>query len=259
LREISVYRQALSRIGNFAPRFFGSVVDPQHDRYWLIIEQVRGRELYQIGDFALWTHVARCLAKQHAKLRRLIPGQTDLQARLIRHGPREQEAWFERACQRVVRARGGEAGRRLLETGVLLSQLAEALAAFPATLIHGEFYPSNILINTDLDCPRVCAVDWEMAGLGTGLLDLASLVVGHWSDEQQSALAKAYWEAARDEGEVYEEAMFFRVLLFCRLYVSLRWLGWSDEWQPPAEHSHDWLVEALKCADTLKFQSPRAS
>jgi Ser/Thr protein kinase RdoA (MazF antagonist) len=259
LREISVYQQALSRVGNFAPRFFGSVVDRQCERYWLFIEQVRGRELYQIGDFASWIHVARCLAKQHASLRRLIAGQTDLQARLIRHGPREQEAWFELARQHVFCTRGVEAARRLSEMSLLLPQMAEALAAFPATLIHGEFYPSNVLIDLDSDCPRVCAVDWEMAGWGTGLLDLASLVVGRWSDEQQFALAKAYWEAANAEGEAYEQAAFFRALRFCRLYVSLRWLGWSDEWQPPAEHSYDWLFEALKCGDTLKLQSPIAS
>jgi hypothetical protein len=27
--------------------------------------------------------------------------------------------------------------------------------------------------------------------------------------------------------------------------IALKWLGWADEWSPPAEHSQDWLAEAL--------------
>ncbi len=45
------------------------------------------------------------------------------------------------------------------------------LAGLPAVFVHGEFYASNILVSPG----RVCPVDWEMAGIGPGVLDLAAL------------------------------------------------------------------------------------
>ena len=30
-------------------------------------------------------------------------------------------------------------------------------------------------------------------------------------------------------------------------------LGWSDAWQPPTEHQHDWLDEALRVAERLEL------
>ncbi len=33
--------------------------------------------------------------------------------------------------------------------------------------------------------------------------------------------------------------------------IALKWLGWADEWSPPAEHSQDWLAEALRAAETI--------
>ena len=45
------------------------------------------------------------------------------------------------------------------------------LAGLPAVFVHGEFYASNILVSR----ARLCPVDWEMAGIGPGVLDLAAL------------------------------------------------------------------------------------
>ena len=62
------------------------------------------------------------------------------------------------------------------------------LAAMPRTVIHGEFYPCNILIRGTGPRARVCPVDWELAAVGPGLIDLAALMTG-WDDRAQRALA----------------------------------------------------------------------
>src|SRR5262249_37474331 len=73
--------------------------------------------------------------------------------------------------------------------------IVERLAALPATLIHGEFYASNVLVRESGGGLHVCPVDWERAGLGPGLLDLAALIAGKWTDEQKRALALEYYAA----------------------------------------------------------------
>ena len=36
-----------------------------------------------------------------------------------------------------------------------------------------------------------------------------------------------------------------------RLHLAVQWLGWEPRWEPPAEHRHDWLGEALALAERL--------
>src|SRR5882672_4071172 len=49
-REAAVYASVLEPAALGAPRYYGSVVDPERDRYWLFVEWVEGRELYQVGE-----------------------------------------------------------------------------------------------------------------------------------------------------------------------------------------------------------------
>src|SRR5262245_60531628 len=53
-REIRVYSHVLAggRLGTAA--CFGSVVEPKAGQYWLFLEKVAGRELYQEGDLGVW-------------------------------------------------------------------------------------------------------------------------------------------------------------------------------------------------------------
>jgi thiamine kinase-like enzyme len=84
----------------------------------------------------------------------------------------------------------------------------------------------------------VAPVDWEMAGIGPGVLDVAALLSG-WGDEQRSAIVAGY-------GVVPAEA-----LAAARLHIAMQWLGWSPGWTPPPEHARDWLAEALGAAREL--------
>jgi thiamine kinase-like enzyme len=157
--------------------------------------------------------------------------------------------WLQRACEFVGQAltRRDPPSRALWERLVRnYDQVIQRLVALPATLIHGEFYASNVLVETSADGVRMCPVDWEMAALGPGLVDLAALTAGRWSDEDRSALAEAYLGGLRAAGAAragLEELL--ASLDDCRLHVAMLWLGWSRDWTPPPEHAHDWLAEAL--------------
>jgi len=127
------------------------------------------------------------------------------------------------------------------------------LASMPRTLIHGEFYPCNVVIHRDGHQVRICPVDWEMAAFAPALIDLASLTTG-WDCRYQRALTRAY-RAALPEGTAASRQIpeqFSIDLDCCRLYLAIRMIGWSEGWQPPPQHAFNWLADAVRIADRLR-------
>ena len=53
-------------------------------------------------------------------------------------------------------------------------RVAEPLVRAPATLMHGDYWPGNIAILAD---GRQVVYDWQMAGVGPGVIDLLTLVM----------------------------------------------------------------------------------
>jgi len=70
LREIETYRSILgpNRLGT--PICYGSIVEPRAERYGLLLENVPGVELYQVGNLVTWRRVAEWLALMHARFAR---------------------------------------------------------------------------------------------------------------------------------------------------------------------------------------------
>jgi Phosphotransferase enzyme family len=65
-------------------------------------------------------------------------------------------------------------------------RVVERLLEFPVTFLHGEFYASNVLVVCEEgEGWRVCPVDWEMAAVGPGLIDLAALTAGRWTADER--------------------------------------------------------------------------
>jgi len=93
-----------------------------------------------------------------------------------------------------------------------------------------------------------------MAAVGPGLVDLAALTAGRWSDQERVAMAEAYLEGLEAGGggpAGLQELL--AALDDCRLHLAVQWLGWSPDWKPPPEHTQDWFAEALQLAGRLEF------
>jgi thiamine kinase-like enzyme len=249
-REPAVYRALLPKAPAGPPEFFGSV---EHGRRLLFFEWVEGRELFQVGERALWEEAARWLARFHVatapELDRLRH-----EARLIEHDAAFYRRWLERAGE-FAGQRGDRSAAAVTRLRERHDQVVEALPALPRTAIHGEFYASNVLVGTASDFEhtpvgqesdtRVAPVDWELAAAGPGLTDLAALVSG-WPAADREALVAAY---AAEPGV---PAFTPRDLEFARLQVAIQWLGWAPpQWEPPPEQRHDWLTEALELVEEL--------
>ena len=256
LREIEAYRRFLATDRMGTAVCFGAEVDAPSGRYWLFLEKVPGVELYQVGDFATWQHVARYLAARHS----CFAADRDLLARarsahLLMYDADYFRTWLDRAQEFVAveTLSPQQNGRHFLERlASRYEQVIERLVALPVTLIHGEFYASNVLVEENAQGQRVCPVDWEMAGVGPGLIDLAALTAGNWTDEQRTALALAYHAGLPpDHGLSLPPDALLAALDYCHLHLAIQWLGWSSEWSPPPDHRRDWLSEAMRLTEKL--------
>jgi aminoglycoside phosphotransferase (APT) family kinase protein len=131
-------------------------------------------------------------------------------------------------------------------------RVVERLLDLPVTIIHGEFYAPNILVHDSATELRVCPVDWEMAALGPGLIDLAALTAGTWSEQERATLALAYCaELAASGGALGPPEAMLAALDYCRLHLAVQWLGWSPSWSPPLKHAQNWLSEAVRLGEKL--------
>jgi hypothetical protein len=217
---------------------------------WIVIERVPGVELWQIGEADLWVRVAAHVARLHRQLAvALLPGHVGRgmarkagpspadRVPLLVHDERLFATWRERAAAAGAPPAVLDAHRRA----------TERLLAIRPTVLHGELYPSNILVRTVGFRLDVWPVDWELAGIGPAVLDLAALTAGAWAEPQRETMARAYFDAAGLPAGSWDGVL--ADLTAARLHLCVQWLGWAPGWNPPAEHAHDWLGEALQLAE----------
>ena len=146
-REPLVYARLLEPL-RLGARCLSAQADVEEGRCHVLLERVDGLQLCHVGDFALWAAAARWLGRLHVRLRE---SALDASARgevpLLTYDAAFYREWVRRAGEHVT-AREHEGARR-----AAFSQLAEryeaiiaTLTAQPPTFIHGECYPSNIVV-----------------------------------------------------------------------------------------------------------------
>lgn len=213
-REASVYARLLEPRRPWAPRFIAAV--STH----LVLERIDGHPLWQVET----AHVAAPLgAAVRAAHDALAPHVDSLF--LARPDHRYYDRWFRRACAVAPRLRG-------LENAHAAS--VRLLLAERRIVIHGELYPSNVLVRGE----DLLFVDWEVAAAAPAVIDIAAATTG-WSDDVTRAFLGSY-------GAVDPLG-----LAAARLHLALRWLGWSATWTPPREHARDWQQDAIELAALL--------
>jgi Ser/Thr protein kinase RdoA (MazF antagonist) len=251
-REVETYRRILVPAG-IGAHCFAAVAESDPPRHWLLLEKVPGVELWQVGELSAWKEVATWLGGLHARFAGRMDELQGANPYLLEHSVSWYRFWCERA--RAALERSNDERASALHGALARYEEASApLAALPRTFVHGEFYPSNILVVPEDAHPRVCPIDWEMAAIGPGLIDLAALV-GGWDSPERARLVAAYLsgfpegDAARPAAETVTAD-----LARCRLHLALQWLGWSPDWRPPPEHAHDWIGEASMLVRELGLQ-----
>ncbi len=249
-RSVDTHRRVLAPEG-IGPRCYAAIAEPERSRYWLFLEKVPGPRIGKLADFGVWEETARWLARLHARFAGRVGDVRAANPFLLDYGAELYLLWRGRA----LHALGGSSDARAKPLARRLERYDDAahtLGALPCTFVHGEFYPSNVLVDRTTSEPRICPVDWEVAGTGPGLLDLAAFSGGKWDGSQREELLSIYRAALLDLDVDVASPEEMRVDFDrCRLQLAVQWLGWSMGYRAPPGRAHDWLGEALALARQL--------
>jgi Ser/Thr protein kinase RdoA (MazF antagonist) len=250
-REISVYRDLLAGTSLAAPRFLGASVDREEGRWWLFLEHVEGEVLTDVGEIETWRQAAAEAAHFAS-----VTLRSDAQSRLLVNRDARWNATRIDAALAILGDAPEDSSRLLAERlRPRREALLEHLDQLPRAFVHGELYPSNVVIESDPSSPpRVAVVDWELAGVGPFALDLAALISG-WGREDALSMCGAFHQSMpAGESPTATLDELTRAVDLCGLSLALQWIGWAPGWDPPEDHRHDWVAEAARLLDRAELR-----
>jgi hypothetical protein len=253
-REVEVYRRLLVPL-QVGARVVGFLRCHETGGDSLLADRVDGRPLYEIGDLQVWTAVARWLATLHQRLGALDTASLRRDARLLQYDRNWYTEWMTRAlrflaCDDRSSARDGRSALRWLADRY--DKVIDRLMSLPTGIIHGEFYPSNVIVTNALDESLVCPVDWEMAAVAPRIVDLAALTSGGWRVEDRREMVAAYLAASGSSaGATLHQVA--QSVEYAQIHLAVQWLGWFGRRRAAREHTRDWLSDAVERAETLRL------
>jgi len=231
--ETEVYRRVLhSSLLPTAP-FYGAYQEPETGDIWLFLKYLdgslrlpKGPQPQSLLEAARW--MGRFHSENEPQVSCAVPSF------LRRYDSEYYLGWARRTSEY---ASGLQPSLPWLEPLCgRFEQCAEILLSAPQTIIHGEFYPHNILVRDGVVYP----IDWESAAIAAGEIDLAMLTEG-WSPGDvrrcEFEYQQARWNGATPRG-------FARRLAAARLYQSFRWLGEQRDWT--LSHGNRYYFDQLR-------------
>ncbi len=209
--EFRIYQRILPNLDVGTARFFGTATID--DETWGFLELLAGGEWVSASPNGNGVvRAAEWLAEFHHKADRWLAGTSESALR-----------GATRDTYTDLLAKARERAARLTSDITAVGKLFERLGDFPdamvssdQTVVHGEFYPGNIVLKGD----RVCPIDWESAAVAPAEIDLASLIEA-WPSHVALRCIEAY---RRGRGLERSGSGFQTSLTRCRIYWALRWL-----------------------------------
>lgn len=222
--EAAVYRAVLDRCSLSHPVFHGMAIDSETGAQALVVGYLDECERVQksADSQALACAASWIGSFQGAHDGRKRPGA------LNTYDVPYFAGWVRRASDFAGISGGGSGVCTWFE-----EQAVPALASAGPTILHGEYYPDNILYRDGVVFP----VDWECAAIGAGEIDLAALTEGWWPADAVAACVEAYCSSRWPSGA---PATFAKRLSAARAYLHLRWLGGRPERAGTDEAARRW-------------------
>lgn len=196
-----------------------------------------------------WYTAARRLAELHTHFAMRVDELRECDF-LLRLDQSYFAAWADRcvvAVEETSTLLGRRLGRPLRDHG----EVAELLASQPATLVHNDLAPKNVVADTSLRPARICFVDWELAGVGCGLLDLVHLTHGLPPAVEQE-MRSAYRDGLGESGLLLDDGALDRLLTACALQNALYRLAHIGAWQIAGETVATWVGEIERLSDGVR-------
>ena len=212
--EAAAYRHVLRTSRATTPKFYGAYKDVETGDTWLILEylddSVRLRKMRESS--AAMGLAARWIGRFHNTTEERL---SDASMRFLSRYDAEYYLGWARRTSLLA----GHLRHRFSWLTTLCGRFEDVVAlllASPPTVIHGEYYPSNVLFRAGTVYP----IDWESAAEAAGELDLATLTES-WGAEIERHCELEYQRVRWPEGSPAE---FERRLCSARLYLQFRWL-----------------------------------
>ena len=219
-REVLIYRSLLKG-GRFgAPVLYASVYDSHRGAYGLFLEDL-GNTTLDAGGMRSWTAAVRWLGEVHAAY---LGREDELRALgcLMEHDAGYYAMVKHTARSNLELASAGDAIGRFDDLMRPFDALVAYLTRQPRTLVHGDMFADNIIIQPGR---RIRAVDWESAAIGLGAWDLARLLDG-WGSRGEP-LRSAYLAELEQRVPGFARLEFDRVFADCKILNVLWHLRWS--------------------------------
>jgi hypothetical protein len=211
--ESKVYEEVLRPLHASTPSFYGVYHDKIGDVPWLVLEYLpKGTPASWSKDPKAMIRSAKWIGKFHASSEKLLPSPRLKFLRL--YDSNYYKGWARRAKQQFGRFDGLSWIPDLCDGFV---KLIPRLLAAPQTIIHGEYFGSNIIYQNGTSHPA----DWQSTAKAPGEIDLASLTHS-WPARIVQSCEREYRKSRWPSGppESFEET-----LDVARFYMNLRWLG----------------------------------
>jgi hypothetical protein len=210
-----VYRDILSRMDIETPKFFGTYRPELSDQFWLVTEYLDNAEPlnYSSNPRAIQL-AATWLGHFHRQTEGF--GDTNSPDYLYKYDRDRYLGTIQCGLERAASA--GNAAPWQDEFQDSWNTVTDQLVRKPVVIIHGDYFPHNIMIRQN----RICPVDWELSALGIGEIDLASLIMGY-EQKTVSECAEAYALARWQKGN--RPLDFLKILQAAIIFVYCRWIA----------------------------------
>ena len=239
--EIEVYRHVLQPLPISVPKFYGSYNDVATGDTWLIIGYVdRSLRLAKGPQPETMLRAARWIGRFHAANQPRISLDT-----LSFLNTYDSEYYLGWVCRTSLFAGSLHQCFPWLRTlSECFEECFEILLSAAPTVIHGEYYPHNVLVSDGVIYP----LDWESAAIAAGEIDLATLTED-WGPDIVQQCALEYRRTRWPEGSPAE---FARRLAAAQLYLCFRWLGDQPNWTL-AEGNRSYFEQMRSVGEELGF------
>jgi aminoglycoside phosphotransferase (APT) family kinase protein len=122
-------------------------------------------------------------------------------------------------------------------------RVSSPLEQYPPTLVHNDLAPKNVLALRAASPPRIAFVDWEMAGIGCGLLDLVHLKHG-LDPATDRRMCEVYREAWRENGgSAIDDELFSRSVTAGEVHSAMYRVAHGRAWGVTHESIAAWVGE----------------
>ena len=227
--ERMCYEEIVPRLALSSPAYYGSVEEPDGTR-WVFLEDV-GRERLSAHDPTHRALASRWIARLHS-----TGAQVEAARRLPEAGPPRYLQHLRDGRGRI-RQNLDNPALTAGERGLLLDVLAtldrveagwdailRACAGIPETVVHGDFRPKNVRIRQEPTGPVLYPMDWELAGWGIPVADLAP---ARGADETLQVDPELYAALLRGHGPALEPRDVERLSLIGFLLRKLAAIDWE--------------------------------